>query len=188
MDLVEQVHANDEPGKIIFCSHPPIITLGRATQEGDITDWQGAKLEVSRGGRVTYHGPSQLIIYPIINLKYGNEHRAAKDIHAFLRLFEKCITESLATLGLEAHGKTGEHDTGIWVGDKKIASIGIAVRHWVTYHGAAINIDIDPTAFQGIKPCGMNPNTMSSLQEVLEKKIDRNDLSTTLETNLKKLL
>jgi lipoyl(octanoyl) transferase len=195
--FVEEVFQNNLPGKIIFCTHPPVVTLGRGTQAGDVYSWQGPTIEISRGGRATYHGPSQLVVYPVINLNMAQNHRPAKDIGIFLRNFEQSIVNLLKIYGVESQGrsiqqKNGEappiEETGVWVGRQKIASLGIAVRKWVTYHGAAINLYNDPQAFQGMLPCGFQPNVMTNLESQIGKKIPFADVSENLKKELSSLL
>ncbi len=171
-------------GFLIFCSHPAVVTLGRKTQPGDVCGWQGPVKEISRGGRATYHGPSQLVVYPIFKIQ---------DIGRYLRDFENAILDVLKAYGIEAVGKTLQkksdiseetEETGVWVGRQKIASLGIGVKKWITYHGAAINLDYDPSAFQGLKPCGFNSETMISLEKLLDRKIDRQQFSDQLKQKL----
>ncbi len=164
MELVEKVAIEDKNGFVIFCSHPPIVTLGRKTEPGDVFAWQGPVVEVSRGGRATYHGPSQLVIYPIINLGKAQAHRPYHDINQYLRNLEELLIQSLKEIGITAHRKIYP-DTGVWVGSKKIASLGVAVKNWVTYHGAAINVTSDPMAFQGMNPCGFSGSIMTTIEE-----------------------
>lgn len=166
--------------RIIFCSHPPVVTLGRSTRSGDNFGWQGECVEVSRGGRATYHGPGQIIVYPILSLNKESLKRKKRDIWHYLRTLEMAIVKVLEIYDLKAQGKSlheslqgEEQATGVWVGDKKIASVGVAIKNWVTYHGAAINVDYDSEAFQGIHPCGYNSQVMISLEELLDKKIDK---------------
>lgn len=166
MQLLDQV-ANGSEDHLIFCRHPAVVTLGKATEESDLMGWQGDSFKVQRGGRATYHGPEQLVIYPIINL---NRHK--KDLHLHLRKLEKALANCLESkYGLET--KIAQEDaTGVWIGSKKIASIGIAVRKWTTYHGMAVNLNRDPLAFKGISPCGFQTNTMTNLEELTGQKID----------------
>ena len=154
---------------IILCTHPPIVTYGRATTPDDLKDWTGDRFEVSRGGRATYHGPSQLVIYPILNLQRDRRSFKSRDVHAYLRALENATVKAMHALGLfGAESRTSGAGetllTGVWVGEKKIASLGIAIRKWVTYHGVAINVAHDPQAFQGIRPCGFAPSVMTSLE------------------------
>lgn len=195
--LLEEIKEKNKPGVIVFCTHPPVVTLGRGTQAGDVFSWQGPLIEISRGGRATYHGPSQVVVYPIINLNFASDKRAAKDVGVFLRNLEQCIVNSLKTYGIESQGrslqqKNGEEvpaeETGVWVGRQKIASLGIAVRKWITYHGAAINLDEDPQAFQGLRPCGFTKETMTSIEKILGHKVNRTEYINQLTNQLQKLL
>jgi lipoyl(octanoyl) transferase len=165
-ELVEEV-ALGAPEMVVFCRHPSVVTLGRATEPGDVTGWTGETAETSRGGRATYHGPGQIVIYPILDLK-----KRERDLHGYLRGLESAVSRALHQIGiLGAEARTVLVDelsfTGVWVGDKKIASIGIAVRKWVTYHGCAINFAKDEMAFQGISPCGFQRSVMTSVEEIL---------------------
>jgi lipoyl(octanoyl) transferase len=178
-DLVEQRAKNIISDQILFCTHPPVVTLGRSTQPGDITGWRGDVFEVRRGGRATYHGPSQLVIYPIISLDQKDfKNLKSKDVMSFLTSFEQAVLQSFSEMGFE--GMYLKEDTeidsegrkllnrGLWWNSKKIAAFGIAVRRWVTYHGCAINLYKDDQAFQGIQPCGYKPSDVGSLQEIKE--------------------
>jgi len=192
VDLVRQTE--NHPGFLLFCSHPPVVTTGRQTVADDIFSWSGPIVEVSRGGRATYHGPSQSIVYPLINIQNVRKNRSPQEVRGFLRDIEKAIVLTLADYGIEAHGKTSEksdsplEDTGVWIGSKKIASVGLAVKKWVTYHGAAINLYQDEQAFQGIHPCGYKNTTMISLEELLQKKIDRTEFNTKIASYMQALL
>lgn len=189
------------PGYLIFCSHPAVVTTGRQTQPSDIFSWQGPVIEVSRGGRATYHGPSQIVVYPIISLKNSrgkkaesDEPRGVQDVRGYLRTFESAIVKTLKAFGITAEGKTPQKmpgqqvetdETGVWMGNQKIASLGIAVKKWITYHGAAINFFNDPTAFTGINPCGFKTETMISVEKVLgQGKLTAEQFKNTLRKNL----
>lgn len=181
LNLVEEVAREQSLGKIIFCTHPPVVTLGRATQPGDVFDWKGEVIEISRGGRATYHGPSQLVVYVICNLQLPRKGRGPKEVVGFLRDFEKSIVTTINEFGVHSIGKSVQEnplnnkksdETGVWVENKKIASLGLAVKKWVTFHGAAINLKYDPTAFVGLNPCGFSSSTMKSLEELTQKNID----------------
>jgi lipoate-protein ligase B len=165
-ELVEQV-ALGAPEMIVFCEHPAIVTLGRATQPEDLVGWNGEVVETSRGGRATYHGPGQIVIYPILNLK-----ERKRDLHGYLRSLEAAVSEALHEIGIVGAEARTVHDgdlsmTGVWAGSKKIASIGIAVRKWITYHGCAINFTKASASFHGINPCGFNSSVMTSVEEIL---------------------
>lgn len=189
MELVNQIAEEGSSGYIVFCTHPPVVTLGRATQAGDVTTWSGDIKEVSRGGRATYHGPSQVVVYPIINLKKPRQNRGPQEITGFLRDFENAIVETLKTYQIQSVGKSLQKDeTGVWVGSQKVASLGIAVKKWVSYHGAAINLDHDPKAFQGLNPCGFSSSTMISVEKLLGHPILRAEFVQRLKQQLQKSL
>lgn len=187
--LVEAVIASppkNSVGYLIFCSHPPVVTLGRKSNPEDLVGWTGPVVQVSRGGRATYHGPSQLVAYPILPVR---------DIHKHLRSLELAIVDALALFGLAAQTSVQHTDgvedlsaTGVWVGKQKIASIGIAVRKWISFHGLALNVDHDPKAFQGLRPCGYSQETMVSMEQLTGQKISREDLQKALRSSLEKYL
>ncbi len=160
---------------LILCTHPNCLTVGRAAgSEGDLLGYKELPIHsVSRGGRVTYHGPHQLIGYPILRLKMRQ-----LGLHEYLKLLEDKIIEWInLEYGLKCDPgslknlKGDLSHTGVWYEGRKIASIGIAVRKWVSYHGFAINInkaDVKPA----FSPCGFNADVMSSLEEVTGSKRD----------------
>lgn len=191
LEYVEIVSSTEKhSGFLIFCTHPAVVTIGRQTESTDLFAWNGSVVEVSRGGRATYHGPSQVIVYPIINIKQPRKNRGPQEVRGFLRALENAIVETLKTYQISAHGKTllqadsPLEDTGVWVSDKKIASCGIAVKKWITFHGAAINVLNDPGAFAGINPCGYTSDTMTNLEKILDQKVDIGQLKLTLKSNL----
>lgn len=198
LELVEYLHQNPQhSGFVIFCSHPPVVTTGRQTQPDDIFSFKGPIIEVSRGGRATYHGPSQLVIYPIINLKNPRAQRGAQEVRGYLRDFEKAIVLTLNELGIAAVGKTTQkldgaeaesEETGVWIGSQKIASLGIAIKKWITYHGAALNVEYDSQAFQGLNPCGFKSSTMTCIETQLNNQVDRTQLKKILTQQLQSLL
>ena len=170
---------------LILCQHYPVITLGRSAtrknilaQEAELKN-KGIKVyEIERGGDVTYHGPGQLTAYPIFNLNY-----LKKDIHWFLRYLEDIIIGCLSDLGTRAHRLPGL--TGVWVNKRKIASIGIAIKNWITFHGFTINIKKeDLTNFSLIRPCGMDI-MVTSLESVLGSEIRVTQLKEILTRRLK---
>ena len=172
VQYVQDIQKGLRPQTLIFCSHPSIVTLGRGTKDGDLFAWAGETLEVNRGGRATYHGPSQVVMYPLINLDQNfNGSLKHRDIHGWIRLLENTVVETLQEYGIASQGNVeqvplGEESqdaTGVWVGSQKIASVGIAVQKWITSHGVAINIYDDPKAFVGIHPCGFQSHRMVSL-------------------------
>jgi lipoyl(octanoyl) transferase len=188
---VADIFSQKEKGRLIICSHPPTVTRGRKTQAEDIFAWKGPIFDVKRGGRATYHGPSQLVVYPLLNLSYTPSPHPRKDVIWVIRSLEKALIQTLATFNLSAQGKTTEkfletskeikdphqkrslvlEDTGVWIQNRKIASIGIGVSRWISYHGIAINLEHDPEAFQGLYPCGYQSHIMTNLEKELEKKL-----------------
>jgi lipoate-protein ligase B len=173
-EVLKGVKAGILPSTLIFCQHNPVITLGSQVKREHIKvplaelDLRGIEIyEVERGGDVTYHGPGQLVIYPIFNL-----HHLRKDIHWFLRKLETVVIDFLADFGL--NGVRLQGSTGVWVNNQKIASIGIAVKNWITFHGVSINIKkncIDN--FSLIKPCGMDIE-VTSMETLLSRLISLN--------------
>lgn len=198
LQLVETVSQDEHhPGFLVFCSHPPVVTTGRQTRPEDIFAWRGNLVEVSRGGRATYHGPSQLVVYPIVNLRHARAGRGPQEVRGFLRAFEEALVLTLKEYGITAVGKTPQKrageaaetdETGVWVGPQKIASLGIAVKKWVTYHGAALNVDYDPEAFQGLNPCGFTSATMTCMETQLGQPVAKPELAARLRTHLQRLL
>ncbi len=176
LQLVEEV-ADGGLDHLVFCTHPPVVTKGRATTAEDMTGWDGSTIESTRGGRATYHGPSQIVIYPILNLTKPRAVFKERDIHAYLRALEETTVAGLRELGVKNAERRdtppGELSlTGAWVGAKKIASVGIAVRKWISYHGVAVNILNDPQAHKGIRPCGFAPDVMTSLEKEISAAAD----------------
>lgn len=191
LKYIEKVSADfNHSGYLIFCTHPPVVTTGRQSKPEDVFGWKGPVIEISRGGQATYHGPSQVIVYPILNLKNPRSGRGPQEIRGYLRDFEKAIVETLQSYNIKAEGNKSDkiEDTGVWIetssGLKKMASLGIAVKKWITYHGAAINVLNDPSAFSGINPCGCEASTMISLEKVLNQKIDVEDFKIRLKEKL----
>ena len=156
---------------LLLLEHPPVITLGRGANRANIrfTDQELAErgidlVETSRGGDVTYHDPGQLVGYPLVDLT-----RSGRDLHLFLRRLEDVLIRTVADFGLNAGRSAGR--TGVWIGDKKIASIGVAVRQWVTWHGFALNVAALHEGFAAIVPCGLHGIEMTSLQGELGREV-----------------
>jgi lipoyl(octanoyl) transferase len=166
-ELVERRVADQIPDTLIFCEHDPVITLGRGSQrEGEKTFLAlqpGVEaVEIERGGQATYHGPGQIVAYPIFKLGRRQGPTARRGILNLIRSMETWVIDYLASQGLRA-GPV-ESKTGVWIGgERKIASIGIAVRHWVSYHGLALNISTGPDAWRMINPCGFDASVMTDL-------------------------
>jgi lipoate-protein ligase B len=152
---------------LILLEHPPVITLGRAKSQEHLR-WDPDQLSAfgidcvpsERGGDVTLHNPGQLVGYPIVDLKHYRN-----DLHRFLRQLEDVIIATLSEFHLEAQALPQK--TGVWIDGRKIASIGIAVRKWISYHGFALNIQNDLSMFDAIVPCGLSGVQMTSMQKEL---------------------
>ena len=150
---------------LLLLEHEPVVTLGRSTKEKNLITSKeylasrGVELfEVERGGDVTFHGPGQLVGYPIIDLK-----RHKQDLHWYLRQLEQAIINTTAEFGVAAERSTGY--TGVWTGGKKLASIGVHARDWVTWHGIALNVSTDLSYFDFIVPCGIDGVVMTSIKK-----------------------
>jgi lipoate-protein ligase B len=155
---------------LLLVEHLPVITLGRSTQANSLTtpvdeiERRGVEVfEIDRGGDVTYHGPGQLVGYPIFDL---NQHRP--DLHWFLRQIEASLIRALDDLGIE--GERNEGYTGVWTHGRKIASIGIHVKQWVTWHGFALNVTTDLSYFELMVPCGIPNVVMTSVERELRER------------------
>jgi lipoate-protein ligase B len=145
--------------RLDLLEHPPVYTLGRGADATFLAAAAGGPVPVvrtSRGGQVTYHGPGQLVAYPVLDLR---RHRC--DVRWYVRRLEDVLIRTLATFGVEGERVAGA--PGVWVAGAKIASIGIAVRRWITWHGLALNVDVDLTPFTRIVPCGLAGVRMTSL-------------------------
>jgi lipoyl(octanoyl) transferase len=152
---------------LLLVEHPPVVTLGRASKQKhliaspEFLAQKGVELfEVERGGDVTFHGPGQLVGYPIIDLK---QHRL--DLHWYLRKIEEALINTLADLGIKAERNPAY--TGVWTRGRKIASIGVHARDWVTWHGFALNVTTDLSYFDLMVPCGIDGVTMTSVAKEL---------------------
>jgi len=157
-ELVSQRIENKIPDTLLLVEHPHVITQGRRSKSTDILNPKVPVFEVERGGEVTYHGPGQLVGYPIIYL--GRQ----RGIKQYMRFLEEVLIQTLKHFDIQGVRKEG--CTGVWVQDKKIASLGVAVKKWVTYHGFALNVNTDLSYFQMINPCGFDGSIMTSMQKL----------------------
>lgn len=167
---MDKIRYGEEPHALILCEHPHTITQGRMTEESDllVSPLKLKQLGVSnyaieRGGRITYHGPGQLVAYPVFDL-----NKFKKDLKFFLWSLEEVIINFLNNFNLEGERKPGY--TGVWIKGRKIASIGIAVKKWITFHGLAINVNTDLEYFSFVRPCGLDIQ-MTSLSRLSGKEI-----------------
>lgn len=161
-DLVARKRIDDSLGdELLLLEHEPVYTIGRTPDRSSLVD--EAQLPhplfaTNRGGQATYHGPGQLVGYPIIDLRRG-----AQDLHRYLRWLEGVLLELLSTYDISAKTRPGL--TGVWVAGRKIASIGVGVRQWITMHGFALNVSGDLSAFDQIVPCGIANVAMTSIEK-----------------------
>lgn len=153
--LVDLRAADRVQDTLVLVEHEPVITLGKKTTPENFRPQDIPVFQVERGGDATFHGPGQLVGYPVVKL-----HQP--DVHRFLRQLEEVVIRTAADFGVAA-GRNEGH-TGVWVGAKKLASIGVAVSSWVTYHGFALNVNTDLRYFRLIRPCGLDPDTMTSME------------------------
>jgi lipoate-protein ligase B len=165
--LVERRAARETGDWLLFPDHPPVLTVGRGGSRESLRAGsaelarRGIEVfEVTRGGDFTWHGPGQLVGYAICDLD-----RVGNDLHRFLRGIEQALFRTVGRFGVAAHRSPGR--TGIWVGEMKLGSIGIAVRRWVSYHGFALNVAPDLSFFDLIHPCGLKGIEMTSLARIL---------------------
>lgn len=165
---------------LLLVEHPPVVTFGRSSKQKNMIsspDFLASRavelFEVERGGDVTFHGPGQLVGYPIIDLK---RHR--QDLHWFLRQVEEALIRTLGDYGIPSERSTGY--TGVWTRGRKIASIGVHARDWVTWHGFALNVTTDLSYFDLIVPCGIQDVVMTSVAKEMEL---RGDVPSSLSVN-----
>jgi lipoyl(octanoyl) transferase len=159
--LVAEKRADHSLGdELLLLEHEPVYTIGRTPDQSslrDVAHLPHPLFPINRGGQATYHGPGQLIGYPIIDLR-----ACGQDLHRYLRWLEALLVETLAEVGLAGTARPGL--TGVWVDDRKIASIGVGVRHWITMHGFALNVCGDLAPFDQIVPCGIANVAMTSIE------------------------
>jgi lipoyl(octanoyl) transferase len=166
--IVAEKHRDPEfPDTILLLEHDPVYTIGRTP---DQTSLRGAMhlphplFQINRGGQATYHGPGQLMGYPIIDLR-----NCGQDLHKFLRWIEEVLITFLTSFSINVRRREGL--TGVWVENRKIASIGVGVRHWITMHGFALNVCGDLSPFAHITPCGIANVTMTSIENETGKSV-----------------
>ena len=159
------------PDCLVITEHEPVITMGMGTNEKNLLigkeelEKQGIDIfEIERGGDITFHGPGQIVLYPIIDLR-----KRDRDAHRYLRDLENFVIIALKEIGLKASAKEGL--TGIWVDDHKLGAIGVAISRWITFHGLALNVTTNLDYFKLINPCGITDYPVGSISEILGKEI-----------------
>jgi len=173
-ELVSARQKDEIPDTLLFVEHPHVITAGRSAHKENLLATQGIPIfDIERGGDVTYHGPGQLVGYPIFLLRDDE-----RDLHVYLRNLEEALIRALARFDLVGERKSGW--TGVWTagGGRKLASIGVAVKRWVTMHGFALNVSTDLSRFGAINPCGLEANVMASISSVLDRPVDMDSVKT----------
>ena len=158
-ELLEKRIRDEVCDTLILVEHEPVITVGRKGAE--LGEVPVPVVEVERGGEATYHGPGQVVAYPIFKLPEGR-----RDVHRYLRDLERVVIGVLGEFDLKGSRVSGA--TGVWLGGKKVASVGVAVRRWVTWHGLALNVHTDLSAFEPFHPCGLEPELMTRLADHAE--------------------
>lgn len=183
-ELVERRIKGEIPDTMVFCEHDPVITIGRGGQRGErpvIFPPPGTDVvDIERGGLATWHGPGQVVAYPIMKLDRG----AGFGVLALIRALEAWVVDYLGAQGLKAGIIDGK--TGVWIdGERKIASIGIAVSHWVSYHGLSLNFATGMDPWRCFNPCGFDAEVMTDLRKETKRAIDYRDVVRDLAASLK---
>lgn len=171
-DVLEKRKNEDMPDTLLLAEHPSVFTMGRTGSmenllvDVEVLDQKDIKLlNIDRGGDITYHGPGQILLYPIINIK-----KNSLDVHSYIRSLEDIAIQFLSSYGLNGHRIKGS--SGVWVDDKKISSIGVGVSKWVSFHGMSININNDLNYFSMIRSCGIKGIQTTSLAKILKQTLD----------------
>jgi lipoyl(octanoyl) transferase len=180
---VKAIHEDGAPECVWLLEHPSLYTAGTSAKAQDLLDPRFPVYESGRGGQYTYHGPGQRIAYVMCNLK---ARQKAPDIKKYVRDIEQWIIDALAEFGIKGERRCGR--VGIWVvtpeGEKKVAAIGVRVRHWVTLHGFAVNVSPDLSHFSGIVPCGIAEHGVTSMEELLGREISMEELDEALKRSV----
>lgn len=190
--LRDNPEAEKTENYLILCEHPHVYTLGKSGESShlllnqtELEDKNATYYEINRGGDITYHGPGQLVVYPIFDLDYF-----FTDIHKYMRFLEEAVILTLQHYGIK--GERSEGFTGVWldVGSKsarKICAMGVKCSRWVTMHGIGFNVNSDLSYFSHIIPCGIQDKSVTSLQEELGRKLDMDEVKNILKKNLAQL-
>jgi lipoyl(octanoyl) transferase len=173
--IAADVRSGRRPDTVVFLEHPPVVTLGRRTDEAELHVPTGAEVEIvetDRGGKSTFHGPGQLLCYPVLDL-----NRHGRDVRRYCRDLEEAVIRTLASFDLDATRIEGL--TGVWLErpPRKIASIGVHISRWVTTHGYALNVDLDPAPFTDwITACGLEDAAFTTMARELGRSVDVDDV------------
>ena len=169
--LVKERLDNSTPDTLLLVEHPHVVTLGKQTSPNDVLDNSIPIVKVDRGGSATYHGPGQLVGYIIMDLK-----SKGISVPVLISKIHEIIILTLDELDITA--KREKNDTGVWIGQKKIASIGLSVRNWITYHGFSLNVNTDLERFNAIRPCGYDSQVMTSVNSIKRKEYSKEVIQT----------
>ena len=171
MDMVQEIIQGNRSHTLLLVEHDPVLTLGANFHAENLlfpVDWYKQQnidvVKTDRGGDVTYHGPGQLVAYPLFDLNH-----LGKDLHKWMRNLEETVIHALSERGLE--GERLPVNSGVWVNDRKICAIGIKIRKWVSMHGIALNCNIDLGPFDTIVPCGIRSHGVTSLSQEMEQNV-----------------
>jgi lipoate-protein ligase B len=181
LELVDEIVAGEKGDHLLRAEFDSVLTVGRGAKSSAYEQLGVPVHDISRGGKVTYHGPGQLVIYPIIALR-----DKARDLHAYLHALEAAMINVVGDFDLT--GVRDERNTGCWVNNHKVASIGVAVRKWVTYHGVALNVNTDLDWFKRFDPCGLEPDVMTSMQQQLASTVDMVQVKNSVVNHLQQTL
>jgi lipoyl(octanoyl) transferase len=190
---VEALSQETTPNYLLFCEHPPVYTLGKSGKENnllvakeDLKSINATYYHINRGGDITYHGPGQIVGYPVIDLE-----NFFTDIHQYMRLLEEAVIQTLREFGVESGRIAGL--TGVWIDfnnaamARKICALGVKTSRWVTMHGFALNVNTDLSYFDKIVPCGIGDKAVTSLEKELGTKQDAEHVKQLLKTKIGKL-
>lgn len=177
---VATIRAGQADEQVWFLQHPPLYTAGTSANDSDLLNTNLPVFKTGRGGQYTYHGPGQRVAYVMLDLK---KRQAVPDVRDYVWRLEEWIIRSLAMFGIDGERREGR--VGIWLADNsgreaKIAAIGVRIRHWVSYHGIAINVDPDLSHFGGIVPCGISDHGVTSMRQVLGRDVMMNEIDQAL--------
>lgn len=187
LECLERVIEGESQGVLILTEHEPVLTLGANFHAENLLfppEWyeqRGIEIaKTDRGGDITYHGPGQIVAYPIFPLTLAN-----KDVHQWMRMLEEAVIQTLSEFGLA--GQRLDVNSGVWIGQEKVCAIGIKVRRWTSMHGIALNVDTDLTPFASIIPCGIKSHGVTSMARVAQDSVDIEQVKQTLVHNFEKV-
>ena len=172
----KKVVSGKEPDTLIIVEHEPVYTLGKNANDNHLLQSASEEIQVfriERGGDITFHGPGQIVVYPILDL-----NRFVKSVSWYMRTLEKIIIDTLSDFEIKAELKHGL--TGVWVGDEKIGAQGVRISRWVTMHGLALNVNTDLRYFDGIIPCGIFDYGVTSMEKLMGRKQDINKVKNSI--------